>query len=556
MGESLLHAAYVAGHALTALFTLGMGLWFVRRTEMHGRYVFGLLFGVGALWSILSSVSLLVTQEGLQLWLRVLWTICAVGIAYLLLVSAAVYTGRDWRRNRVVQVAGLVFVGLIPIILAAPFHDLYWTEVEVPTSPFPHFHGDYGPFRLIGVTYNIVIAGIVLYYFVELYQRSRHRPSKAMLVLATGVALSVAIFVLSELFLVETYDHSSFVVPVAAIAYGYAAFRFDMATVVPVARDQAIADLSDPFLVVTDQRRLVDFNPAAAQLFDRVGPKRIGAPLGDVVPKVADELEPDEDEQSTGEIRIQNEGEPRHFDVNSSVIRGPRGDRRGTQILLRDVTALRKREQELQAKTDRLDQFASVISHDLRNPLEIADLYLDFAQDTGDPEDFEAVETAHERMDRMIEDLLALARAETAEITSEPITLAAAAEAAWETAQTGECDLAVTVPEDWTIEGDPDLLRNVLENLFRNAAVHNAEPVTVTVGALDGNPSGFFVEDDGTGIPASERDEIFEHGYTTSDDGSGLGLAIVQDFLDHQGFEIHVTESDAGGARFEVQQRS
>jgi signal transduction histidine kinase len=94
-------------------------------------------------------------------------------------------------------------------------------------------------------------------------------------------------------------------------------------------------------------------------------------------------------------------------------------------------------------------------------------------------------------------------------------------------------------------------LQQLFENLFRNALEHGETVETVAVGALGDGP-GFYVADDGVGIPESERDEVFESGYTTNEDGTGFGLAIVTDIADAHGWDVTVTESESGGARFEV----
>jgi signal transduction histidine kinase len=91
----------------------------------------------------------------------------------------------------------------------------------------------------------------------------------------------------------------------------------------------------------------------------------------------------------------------------------------------------------------------------------------------------------------------------------------------------------------------------LFENLFRNALDHNFKDVTISVGPLSG-ADGFYIEDDGTGIPESERDEVFEHGYTNSEDGTGFGLSIVEQIATAHGWTIELTEGDDGGARFEI----
>jgi signal transduction histidine kinase len=98
---------------------------------------------------------------------------------------------------------------------------------------------------------------------------------------------------------------------------------------------------------------------------------------------------------------------------------------------------------------------------------------------------------------------------------------------------------------------DGDRLQQLFENLFRNAIEHCPERVRVGVGTLT-DRDGFYVQDDGPGIPADERSAVFESGYTTNEHGTGFGLAIVDDVVAAHGWEIQVTESSAGGARFEI----
>jgi signal transduction histidine kinase len=104
-------------------------------------------------------------------------------------------------------------------------------------------------------------------------------------------------------------------------------------------------------------------------------------------------------------------------------------------------------------------------------------------------------------------------------------------------------------PPSQTIKANPRKLKQLCENLFRNAVAHGGDGVTVTIGELE---DGFYVADDGAGISDEERDEVFEAGYSTADDGTGLGLTIVEAIADAHGWEVRITESEAGGARFDI----
>jgi signal transduction histidine kinase len=78
---------------------------------------------------------------------------------------------------------------------------------------------------------------------------------------------------------------------------------------------------------------------------------------------------------------------------------------------------------------------------------------------------------------------------------------------------------------------------------------HAGVSVTVRVGPIE---NGFYIEDDGQGIPETDRERIFDHGYTTREEGIGYGLSIVRSIIDAHGWEITATEAAHGGARFEV----
>ncbi|WP_348612287.1 sensor histidine kinase [Halobaculum rarum] len=222
-----------------------------------------------------------------------------------------------------------------------------------------------------------------------------------------------------------------------------------------------------------------------------------------------------------------------------------------TQVLARlDREAqLSEREQELLRERDRLEEFASLVSHDLRNPLNVASGRLELAREDGEWDHLDIAARALTRMEQLIEDLLALARQGEVVGSRDAIHLPSLVEDCWATVSTGDASLTVTT--GGTVLADESRLQQVFENLFRNAIEHGGPDVTITVGDLaDG--SGFFVADDGDGIPDAEREDVFQAGYSTTAEGTGFGLKIVYEIVTAHGWEIHVTDSTEGGARFEI----
>jgi signal transduction histidine kinase len=211
--------------------------------------------------------------------------------------------------------------------------------------------------------------------------------------------------------------------------------------------------------------------------------------------------------------------------------------------------ALHHAEELVTMRDRRIDRFSSVVSHDLRNPLNVAVGSLELARESGDGEHFERAERALERMDRRIEEVLALTRGETDVVDPQVVDLRRAVERAASTVEL--YDATVETTADVEVTADPDRLRTLLENLLRNAVEHGGRDVTVRVGGLD-DDTGFFVEDDGVGIPEDDRDSVFEMGHTTTSQGTGLGLAVVRQVADAHGWTVRAAESGSGGARFEV----
>jgi signal transduction histidine kinase len=254
--------------------------------------------------------------------------------------------------------------------------------------------------------------------------------------------------------------------------------------------------------------------------------------------------------------------------------------------VIRDSTERRKAKRELERQNARLDEFASLVSHDLRNPLNIARGNVELARTDNAATDasLDRAETALERMDRLIDDVLALARG-VDEGDLRPVSLRRTAMSCWQ----GD-DESIEVVGDRRFLADRVRLQRLLENLFRNSVEHGSTStrpgagngvehgatddrleavgdtvrhadrrsenpdddaaVRVRLGPLE-DEAGFFVADDGPGIPPEQRDAVFEFGHSTARGGTGLGLGIVERIADAHGWKCRLTESTEGGVRFE-----
>ncbi|WP_128906277.1 sensor histidine kinase [Halorubrum amylolyticum] len=214
---------------------------------------------------------------------------------------------------------------------------------------------------------------------------------------------------------------------------------------------------------------------------------------------------------------------------------------------------LRVREREIARERDRLEEFAGLVSHDLRSPLNVATGNLDLVRDRlrAEHEDMAEIDTVArslERMEALVEDMLTLARQGAAIDETEPVSLAGLAEECWDSVDTASAELVVA--DDLRLRTDRSRLRQALENLFANAVAHADESVRVEIGVLP-DDGGFYVEDDGPGVPADRRGEVFDAGVSTDPEGTGFGLKIVAEVADAHGWTLDLVDAADGGARFE-----
>jgi len=551
MAVSRLALLYGGVYLGTAVLAAGLSYWAETRAELRSRHWFAALMLALAVWAVVSAMGVFASSRAVHAVLTPAWVVIAVTVGLLWLVFVVDYTNDDPRESRTVGLFALAYVGLLAVAVTMPFHDLYYGWVEFRTEPFPHVETGFGPGRVAALTYIFLSATVGLRRVWNLFVNTRYQSRRQALVLFVGAVVGVAPSLLSMHGLMPVPTHNHTVVGVAAFVFAitYTVHRHSLVDLSPVGRDIAVGEMADPLFVLDARGRLVDYNDAARQVASDLGTDAIGTSLSAAVPQL---------EGVTGtadppsELSLSGDDRQHHYSVRVSTVDSG-GSPQGYVVLLRDITALRDRERELEAakrrleqSNERLEEFAGVVSHDLRNPLNVARLRLDLARDEADSEHLDEVAQAHERMEELIDDLLTLARTGQDIDTRQEVSLAEFASGCWQTVATDDATLVVDT--ETRVQADPDRLRQLLENLLRNAIQHGDPDVTITVGEL---PDGFYVADDGAGIPEAEREQVLDHGYTTDDDGTGLGLAIVRNIADAHGWTVAVTESGDGGARFE-----
>ena len=363
-------------------------------------------------------------------------------------------------------------------------------------------------------------------------------------VLATLPPILTDIAIPNVSWLVIGVDYSVTATVVSSLLFTTAIYRYDLFSYTPIARDHAVEAMTDGVVVLNPDRRVVDYNDAAREV--ATATIKEGVSAREVLPTALVEtpsvVEADSGHES---VTATVDGTERSFEVDVDVLWNV-NDLAAIVLVIRDVTEIERYATELEQQTSQLEQVAELVAHDLRNPLTVAKSYTEFADEEAELEEHDRVIDALDRMDEIIDDTLTLARQGRHVGDLRWCSLTDAATQAWENTHTAAGTLKVD--GDTELRADAARLRTALENLFRNSVDHGPADVAVTVGAL---PDGFYVADDGPGIPESSRERVTEQGFSTNDDGTGFGLAIVDSIAEAHGWSLTVTESASGGARFE-----
>ncbi|WP_418281807.1 ATP-binding protein [Halorubrum sp. DTA98] len=497
------------------------------------------LLATSGLWAVLHIGYLAAPSVRLQYGFYIAGLVVGLATVGPWLYFCSAYTGRSYHNNRTVRrLAVGSYLTIVAVKVTNPIHQQYFTA-EVATTPFTYLVIHHEPLHWIvmGLAYSLAFVGIFMLFELFVQVDFDTKPLIAVVSLTGLPVLLDVVGAATPLLLDVTYS----ALGVAAFAVGVLYVYFDRFQTVQLA-----GEVDDPIIVLDGEGHVQDFNRSARALFPALA-DAIGTPFDDVLPSIASAVDTDGDDVRTFQI----DGDTRYYSVSENPFTAV-GERLGRSIILTDVTERERYRRELERQNDRLDRFASIVSHDLRNPLNIAQGRIDLALETdGDDEGLAAAKRALDRMEALIEDVLRLARLGQPIDETERVTVGDVATDAWEMVETEAASLVVEGDGDCSIEADPLRLQQLFENLFRNSLEHGGSDVIVTLGPLD-DASGFFVADDGAGIPEDVRDRLFEFGFTTSESGTGFGLAIVEEVVNAHGWSIRATDAEGGGARFEI----
>ena len=346
-----------------------------------------------------------------------------------------------------------------------------------------------------------------------------------------------------------------------------------------------VAISADAIIAVDSAQTIVFFNAGAEHVFGYLASEAIGQPLASLLPMRFRALhhghverfgEAHDPARRMGERQkisgLRSNGE--EFPAEASIARVVEAGRVVYTVVLRDITARQRIEQDLRVALESRDQMSGIVSHDLRNPVQAVKMLSSaILQRTGDErvppdvaEQVSVIRRAAEQMDALIEDLADVTRIESGRLRvhpapSDPVTLVElACDTLYPLAEAKQQELRIEFTESLpTIMADPDRVIQVFSNVIGNAIKFATAGSTIFVRAdvehtaSRANRRGhlvFIVHDSGPGIPAAHLPHVFNRYWQSARSvrpGSGLGLTIAIGIVEAHGGWIAVESAEGEG---------
>ena len=485
----------------------------------------------------------------------------------VLLYGLSVGDARRWVNGKTVSVIAVLLLPVFVLLFTDPVPILFENPGLTPFGAFSVIAHGNGVIYVSYLSAFYIIATIGLSYIV--YQTwsdpSLSPRQTAILVPAIFAPMLLSVAQTFSLLPFETpgtiLTPASFSVGMAGV--GYAAFRYETFDTKALARSRTIENMSEGYLLVNTNGRIIDANQSARSLLDVAAPLA-GMQVSELFDTRDEQMLREAENTPPFEVQLGTNTETRTLEISASNFTSEIEQTLGTLFVIRDITTRKKAQQQLQEQRDNLDILNQVLRHDIRNDLQLVTGYGDVLTDHVDEDGAEHLDTLRESANHAVE------------LTKTARDMADVMLSREDAQQQNRVNLRNTLKReldkveseypdaDVVVEGSLPavqiqanrMLNSVFQNLLSNAIQHNdkATPeLSVSATACDERAT-VRIADNGPGVPDGQKEEIFGKGEKGLDSsGTGLGLYLVQHLVTHYGGEVWVEDNDPEGAVFVVE---
>jgi len=578
---TLQYTSYTLPLICAALLALGLSIYAWRHRDTNGAGPFAGLMLSMAFWTLCYTLELsLVTLPSKAFWTNLMY-IGITGVPAFWLVFTKQYSGEQgfpWK--------WLLIEPMLTILMAwtNPWHGLLHHRRYIETLVnFDILLVEHGSFFWIHTAYSYVLLvwGSVLLVrrLIRVPQLYRSQTIAILLGLLSPWGANVM-----YLFGFNPFPHLD-LTPFAFIVMGlvvfWGAFRFQLLTVVPIARDTVIDGMEDGIIVFDSEDRIIDYNPGTLRLMNRPNANLIGQYATDVFsdfPELVARFS--HVENAHEEIVIDNDPIPLVYELRISSLYDKLGRLRCRVLLIHDITWLKEVERDLRASKEMAEaankaksDFLANMSHEIRTPMNgilgMSELLLDTKLDDEQKGYLKTVRKSADLLLTIINDVLDFSRIEAGKLQLDPtpfaleemlsVALNPLSALADKKALRFQWDITPEVPR--ILLGDPDRLNQIIINLVGNAIKFTESGyVSILVDLVDQTEKTvslhIAVTDTGIGISKDKQSIIFEafsqadSSMTRQYGGTGLGLAIAVRLVEMMGGRMWVESELNQGSCF------
>ncbi|MBU1742003.1 MAG: PAS domain S-box protein, partial [Proteobacteria bacterium] len=349
----------------TTVIAMGVALYLWQRRSVVGAGPLMALMVAVAWWSLGYALEFRSPGVSAKVWWVRFEYLGVVVVPPLWLAFALRFTGRErWLTGRNVILLGVVPLATLLLVWTNDLHHLMWTRVWLETSgPFSVLAYARAPgfWLFVAFAYLLLLAGTIL--LVQEFIRSRHLQRRQVGILLFGVTapwLGNALYV-SGLSPLPHLDLTPFALTLTGLACAWGLFRFKLMTLVPIGREAVMEAMSDAFLVLDNQGRIVDLNATALEIIGRKASGVVGRPVSQFFPEGqawTGRLGKGTDDRT--EMALGRGEDQRHFDRRLSPLFDRRGKSLGRLVILRDISDQQRAEEERHRQLEYLQSLQAI----------------------------------------------------------------------------------------------------------------------------------------------------------------------------------------------------
>lgn len=502
------------------------------------------------LWAIFAILQLLLEPSIIHIYIHALILIISVVYAWSFIMFIYYYTDTSISKNIAwgssIPLLSILVITLISFYINFDSYNIYFMTKDVVffTIPFEQSL----PFQIMIIMQFIY--GVVGLFILGLFARRQKYTNKNQYY---GVITAMSIIVMGAFISAlrldpypEVHIYPAFFV-IFFLVIWKSIYNDNFFTILPIARTKILENLNQGVIVVNNNKKIIDFNKSIEETICKRD--LYMNDIFDVCPEINNKNIDFTQKEDLEEVYINND----YYNVFITPLFDNENDYIGSIISFENITELKQKTKQLKNQNDKLENFASVLSHDIRNPLAVSKGYTDLIEEEPNNEEYhEKLSNSLDRIENIIDDILKLTKEGNNLDELKETDLETIANESWGMLEFS--DATLEIKDSITFKSDKSRLKNVLENIFRNSEDHSPDDIKtkVIVGALS-NKNGFYIEDNGNGIPKEKRNEVFKYSVSNSNDGTGLGLAIVKEIINAHDWNISIKDGEElNGARFEI----